>query len=73
MFFNLLLGELALGLIVLNTQHVVSGRNVREKCYDNQPKADHVEALRLTGFFYPANEGSVANASQGEEPEEQPY
>ena len=73
MLFNLFLGDLALGLIVLNPQHVIGRRNIREKCYDNQAQAHHVKAPRLPGLFGLAKENTMANTSQGEEPEKQPY
>lgn len=34
-----------LGTEVLDTEHIVRGRNVREQRENNQPKADDVKAL----------------------------
>ena len=62
---DLLLRGFVLSSIVLNAQHIVSRGNVGEKCYDDQPKADHMEALRSTALVSLAHENGMNDASQG--------
>ncbi len=65
MFSDLLLRDFVLSPIVLNPQHIVGRGNVGEKCYDDEPKPHHMEALRSTALVSLANKNGMNNASQG--------